>query len=196
MTKYILTTLISIFLVGCSTLEIQTDYNSEYDFSKISKFNITFNKKDDGKDFSRGQLSRALENHFKGIGYSSSSKQDADFHVILHLDIKTNQQIVTNYETMDIYPNRPHYRELDSNIIQPIYAYPNPPINNTNIIVTTQTYEFHESYLIVELIDAKSNDIFWQGSARDELSNLSTKKEKDEYINMVIGKLLKDFPKK
>ena len=192
MTKYILTTLISIFLVGCSTLEIQTDYNTEYNFSKLSKFDVTFNKKDDGKDFARSQTSRALTNKFKEMGYYNSSKQEADFYVVLHLDIQTKQQIETNYQTMDMYPNRHYYEQLNHKLNHPIYAQH----NNINTIITTQTYEYKESYLIVELVDAKSNDIFWQGSAEDELSNLSTQKEKSEYINMVIGKLLKDFPKK
>ena len=192
MYKYILTTLISIFLVGCSTLEIQTDYNTEYNFSKLSKFDVTFNKKDDGKDFARSQTSRALTNKFKEMGYYNSSKQEADFYVVLHLDIQTKQQIETNYQTMDMYPNRHYYEQLNHKLNHPIYAQH----NNINTIITTQTYEYKESYLIVELVDAKSNDIFWQGSAEDELSNLSTQKEKSEYINMVIGKLLKDFPKK
>ena len=93
---------------------------------------------------------------------------------------------------MDMYPNRHYYEQLSHKLNHPIYAQR----NNINTIITTQTYEYKESYLIVELVDAKSNDIFWQGSAEDELSNLSTQKEKSEYINMVIDKLLKDFPKK
>lgn len=196
MNKYILMAILSVFLVGCSTLEIQTDYNEEYNFSKISKFSVTFNKKDDGKDFARSQISRALENQFKEMGYVPSSKQEADFYVVFHLDIKTKQQIQTNYEIMNMYPIRPLYGQLNQNINEPIYAYHNLDINNNiNTIVTTQTYEYEESYLIVELVDAKSNNIFWQGSASDELSNLETQQEKKEYINMVIKKLLKDYPK-
>lgn len=191
MYKYIFSVAVSIFLIGCSTLEIQTDYNTEYNFSKISKFNVTFNKQEDGKDFARSQTSRALVNKFKDMGYSNSSKEEADFYIVLHLDIQTKQQIETNYEIMDIYPNRYYYEHLNHKTNHPIYLH-HPSINTR---ITTQTYEYKESYLIVELIDAKSNDIFWQGSAKDELSNLSTQKEKSEYVNMVIEKLFKDFPK-
>lgn len=192
MNKYILMVITSVFLVGCSTLKIQTDYNEEYNFSKISKFNVTFNKKDDGKDFARSQVSRALENQFKKMGYATSSKEEADIYVVFHLDIQTKQQIETNYETMNMYPTRPFYGQLNHNTKHMI----NPIIdNNINTRVTTQTYEYKEGYLIVELVDAKTNNIFWQGSAKDELSNLSTQKEKSEYINMVINKLFKDYPK-
>ena len=200
MKKYLLAIVSLLFLVGCSTLNVQTDYNEEFDFSSLSKFSVMYNKKDDGKDFTRGQISRALANQFRAKGYISTPKDEANFYLLFHLDVQTKSQVETNYETIGIYPSRGYgYRLTPVTTVPPVYIrdpYLSSLDNGTTTRVTTQTYEYKEGRLVVELIDAKSNNVVWQGIAKDELSELSTPEKKSAYINMVLGKLLKDFPSK
>jgi hypothetical protein len=200
MKKYFFASILLLFFAGCSTLQIQTDYNEEFKFDSLSKFFVVYTKKDDGKDFSRDQIGRALAKYFKAKGYSSTQKSGADFYLTFHLDIQTKSQVETNYETMGLYPARGYGRRLtpDSVMVRPVA--PNPyrsSLNNTSTTrVSTQTYEYKEGRLIVEVIDVKSNNVVWQGIAKDELSDLSTPEEKSAYVNMILDSLLKDFPTK
>ena len=99
---------------------------------------------------------------------------------------------------MGLYPVGGYgYRPIPGTVPQ-AYRY-NPyrlPFDTTTTRVTTETYEYEEGHLLVELIYAKSNSVVWQGTAIDELSGLSTREKKLAYINMVIENLLKDFPQK
>ena len=199
MKKYLFMSMLLFLFIGCSTLRVQTDYDEKFNFKSFSKFAVIHSNKSDGKDFTRGKIARVLSNNFKAKGYSSSAKNEADFYVLFHLDIQKKSQVETNYETMGLYPPVRIYRHKivpgrthPAYILDPYIS----PFNATTTRVTTQTYEYEEGHLLVELIDAKSNSVVWQGTAVDELSELSTKEERSAYINMVVDSLLKEFPKK
>ncbi len=196
MRKFLLAVITLFVFTGCSTLELQTDYDEEFDFTKLSKFSVIYSKKDDGKDFTRSRISKVLTKHFETRGYSSVPKSEADFFVSFHLNIQKKSEVETNYETMGLYPVGGYgYKPIPGTTPQ-AYRY-NPyrlPYDTTTTRVTTEVYEYEEGHLLVEIIYAKSNSVVWQGTVVDEISGLSTKEKKKVYINTIIEKLFKDFP--
>ena len=195
--KYWLLIFVAIFISGCSTLEVQVDYDSKYNFKKLSTFSVVYVKKGDSKDFARSRISKILERHIEEKGYTKVDKDQADFYFTVHLDIQENSQVETNYETMGIRPNR----------LNRAYMPMGQPVNNRlymrsgamyepDVRVTTNTYEYEDGKLIIELFDVKQKEVVWQGIAKDELSAGMSQEEKSIYINQVISELFKDFPSK
>ncbi len=184
---------IAMFISGCSTLEVQVDYDSEYNFKGLSTFSVVYVKKDDGKDFTRARISKILERYMKEKGYEKVDKNQADFFLTVNLDVQKNSQVETNYETLGIRPNRAYMPAVRPPLNRP---YIGNAFYEPDIRVTTSTYEYEDGKLVIELFDLKKKEIVWQGIARDELSINMSQEEKSAYIKSVITELFKDFPSK
>ena len=191
--------MVTAFLVsGCSTLQVQIDSDPGFDFASLSTFNVMYTKKSDERDFARSRISKMLTEYFENKGYLSTSKDEAEFYLIVHLDIKTKSEIETNYETMHVYPrtdyyNRRPYRPIGTPSYADPYRY---PMDDSRTVATTRTYEYKEGRLVIELLDVKQNAVVWQGIAEDELSDLPTQEAKSAYIQKVLDEMFGDFPSK
>ncbi len=185
-----LSVLICAFLIGgCSTLQTQVDHDPEYNFSLLSTFKVIYTKKGDEKDFTRQRVSKSLEKYMQNKGYTSTSKSRANFYITMHLDIQTKSQVETNYETMGIGPISYPYIGLNKSLDDDTSL-----LMESDIRVTTRTYEYEEGRVVFEIFDVKENRVVWQGIAKDQLSSEYTQEQKSAYINSVIDKLFKDFP--
>lgn len=198
MKNWFIAVAITIFIGGCSTAEIQVDYDPEYKFSSVNSFSVVYTNQNDGKDFSRDRISKLLSTYMQEKGYKSVEKSKADFYIIMHLDVQKKSQIETNYETIGIRPAPYIYLGATR---PPVGVY--PPLRTTGMIamepdvrVTTRTHEYEDGSLVVEIFDVKENRVVWQGSAKDRLSTGYSQEEKSEYLNKVISELFKDFPAK
>jgi len=191
MRNWLLAIVATIFISGCSTLEVQVDYDSDYDFSSLSSFSVIYTKKNDERDFTRARIGKLLNGYMQNKGYKSVDKSEADFYITVHLDIQKKSQVETNYETMGIrpayYPHVRFNRYIGTSAI--IGMEP-------DVRVTTSTHEYEESRIILEVLDVKKNAVVWQGIAEDELFAESSPEKKSAYINKIIAKLFKDFPSK
>ncbi|QOY54434.1 DUF4136 domain-containing protein [Candidatus Sulfurimonas marisnigri] len=185
---------VSIFMIGCSTLQVQVDYDPKYDFKSNSNFSVVYAKKSDNRDLARSRISKALKSYIIQKGYTSVEKSNADFYFTVHLDVQTKSQVETNYENMSIRPRfYDGYWNNNSPFIdvnRSYYPY------ERDMRVTTNTYEYDEGKLIIEVFDVKKQEVVWQGIAKDEISAEYTQEEMSAYINKVIEKLFKDFPNK
>ncbi|MFA5233664.1 MAG: DUF4136 domain-containing protein [Sulfurimonas sp.] len=181
----------AIFISGCSTLEVQVDYDEKHNFSALSSFAVVYKNKEDGRDFDRDRISRLVSAYMKDKGYENVEKSAADFYVTMHLNVEQKSQIETNYETIGLRPSPYTYLGFER-------PYPLRPAGmlamEPDVRVTTRTNEYEEGRLVLEILDVKENRVVWQGIARDRLSNDYTQQEKSEYLNKVIAELFKDFP--
>lgn len=184
---------VSIFMIGCSTLQVQVDYDPNYDFKSNSNFSVVYAKKSDNRDLARSRISKALENYMIQKGYKRVEKSKADFYFTVHLDVQTKSQVETNYESMSIRP-RYYYGYLNDPMVRDVNRSYFP--YERDMRVSTTTYEYDEGKLIIEVFDVKKQEIVWQGIAKDEISAEYTQEEMSNYINKVIVKLFKDFPSK
>jgi hypothetical protein len=50
------------------------------------------------------------------------------------------------------------------------------------------------STLAIDVIDASSGDLVWQGLARGALADMPSGDELDAYVDQVVGRTLQDFP--
>jgi len=195
MKKWLSAIIAAVVFGGCSTLQVQVDQDPNYNFSSLSTFAVVYSKKDDGRDFNRARIGKSLESYMQNKGYRSVDKNKADFYITMHLDIQKKSQIETDYETMGIRPRFYYNPELKRYMPERYYSRDRLGFEQ-DMRVTTRTYEYEEGTLVLEIFDVKDNSVIWQGIAKDELSTEYTAKEKNDYINSVIGELFKDFPSK
>lgn len=190
MKKFFSALLIIFVISGCSTLEIKSDYDKDFSFDGMSKFSVLYNKKDDRKDFTRSRIAKVLSKHFNDKGYKLTKKDNAEFYVLFHLDIEKKSQVETNYERIGVHP-RGYYRLLSQ--VDPTAAQIMHRQNSMiDTRVTTNTYEYEEGRLIIELLDNASNTIVWQGVVEDEISDISSQ----EQIQEIVETVFKDFPRR
>jgi len=193
MKKWLSAVIATVVFGGCSTLQVQVDQDPDYNFSSLSTFAVVYTKKDDGRDFNRARIGKSLESYMKRKGYKSVQRSKADFYITMHLDIQKKSQIETDYETMGIRPRVYYNPELKRYMPERYYSRDRLGFEQ-DMRVTTRTYEYEEGTLVLEILDVKDNSVVWQGIAKDELSSEYTAKQKNDYINKVIGELFKDFP--
>lgn len=188
---------IAILTAGCSTLEVQVDYDPEYKFSSLSTFSVVYTNRNDARDFDRDRISRLLDAYMQEKGYIKSPKNKAEFYITMHLDVQKKSQMETNYETIGIRPiPYVYYGAMGPAAIYP-RGYPSGMVTaEPDVRVTTRTNEYEEGKLILEVFDVKENRVVWQGIAIDELSKGHTQEEKNNYLKKVISELFKDFPAK
>jgi len=60
----------------------------------------------------------------------------------------------------------------------------------------TQTYatEYHEGSLIIDIVDAKSNELVWRGVAQAEVYPQSDTEYRNQQIESAVNKILSKFP--
>ncbi|MDD2790945.1 MAG: DUF4136 domain-containing protein [Sulfurimonas sp.] len=184
----------SIILGGCSSLQVSVDYDPKYDFKALSTFSVEYVKENDDKDFARSRVSKIVEEYIEEKGYKKVDKSMADFYLIVHLDVQKNSQVETNYETIGIQPvilNEGRlYNPLNPHLhMRESYYAP-------DVRVSTNTYEYEEGKLIIEVFDVKQKEVVWQGVAEDEFSGDMSQEEKSTYFSKVVELLFKDFPTK
>ena len=197
MKKLFIAAIISIFIGGCSTLQVQVDHDPEYDFSSLSTFAVVYTKKDDVKDFTRSRISRLLNVYMQNKGYTNVYKDKADFYITVHLDIQKRSQVETNYETMGIRPVPYMYLGLSESLDEYFYMNASSTLAlEPDVRTTTRTYEYEEETILLEVFDVKQNRVVWQGITKEELPMESSPEQKNAYLNEVIQKLFGGFPSK
>jgi hypothetical protein len=178
MTKLVLKSIASILMLisisGCSSLKVSSDFDSEFDMKTLKQFYIISSKAKFKDTLTINRINKAISHELSLKNYIQSSKKDADFLVYYHINVRNKTQIVTDYQSIGMYPYR--YRGM--------------------MVPTTRTYNYDEGQLIIDMIDPKNSNIIYRMSVKDQLKNFDNPKERTKYINEVIKQVLKDFPKK
>lgn len=55
-------------------------------------------------------------------------------------------------------------------------------------------YEYEEGTLILDVVDPKSKELMWRGSAQDEVNFKSTPEKAQAQINEAVNGMLEHFP--
>lgn len=196
MKKWFLATVVTILFSGCSTLDVEVDYDPEYKFLSLSSFCVVYTNQNDGRDFSRDRISKLLGVYMQEKGYLSVGKSEADFYLIMHLDVQKKSQIETNYETIGIRPSPYLYTGVRPPSVYPRIRPYGAMVMEPDVRVVTRTHDYEEGNLVFEVFDVKENRVVWQGVAKDNFSKDYNQEERSAYINKVISEVFKDFPSK
>lgn len=159
------------FLASCNSVQVATDYDREADFSVYKSF--AFYKpgidKAQVSDLDKKRILRSIEAELKAKGFNKQQEPD----LLVSIFTKTS-------ENVNIYQNNYAYG----------YGYGFSPYywgrGYNNVSKTT------EGTLYIDLIDAESMELVWQGMGTGVLSlDMDTKIER---IKEIVREIMKKYP--
>ena len=157
---------------GCSTLQISTDYAPGTDFSKYKTFTVKAgnpSKNQIAADRAKGAMIAALE--AKGL---KSVPEGGDLNVYTHFQAGEETQLnTTGYG----YGGWGGWRWGGG-------------------MQTTTVEKIPTGTLVVDFVDAKTNNAVWRGIAKDEISSSASPEERNEKVAKVFAALFENFPPK
>ncbi len=153
-----------IFMTGCSSIQVETDYNREVDFSKYKTYRWIPHVK--GTEDNPLMNDPLIESHVKNAvnaemtkkGFTRIEEGHPDFLMAWYFTAR-NRVDVTHY-----------------------YGYWYPQTN---------VYKYKEGTLIVDIVDREDKQLIWRGWATGVLEDRS---RISDQINYSVQKLLKKFP--
>ena len=163
--RYILLTTLLFSLASCSTIDVQSDHDPSYDFSKLQTYNWVPNP-------NLKKENELFEKHFqkimgdqlasKGMTLSESSP---DFLIAYHGDVQ---------------------RRVDINNWG--YRYP-------GWYGGIDVYQYNEGTIVVDFVDANSKEMIYRSTVKAEVGRGSMDFEKrQKRIDEAVTKILENFP--
>lgn len=159
-------------MAGCSSIDVMTDFNTEWDFGPYKTYDWVAAKSPSLRDplletsFLDKRVKNAVERELGIKGYQKSV-DDPDFLISFHIGSKSQVDVSTcGYH----YPTSPHCWGGD-----------------------VDTHIYSEGSLILDFIDFKEEELVWRGSAKGALYQ---NENSEETLNKAVAKMLKSFPPK
>ena len=167
-----------LILASCSSVRVATDYDKNANFTSYATYAFFKPGVDKAKisDLDKRRILRAIDTDMTAKGMSKSEKPD----LLVSIFTKENERV-------DVYNNNfgwgggawgwgPGYG----------YGYG----GNWNNQVSRST----EGSLYIDLIDAKTNELVWQGIGRSSLYRGSDIDKKEERITLIVSEILMEYP--
>jgi len=160
---------VAVALAGCSTLQTSTDYDPKASFApyKTFAFKDVHEIKNSLLD---SRLKDAVTATLSSKGWTRSD-QNPDILVVLHVRLSTQTQVNT-YNTGWGYGWGWGGGGMTTSTVEQI------PVGT----------------LIIDLVDAKANQLVWRGTASDTIDENATPEERDKNIRNALNKLFENFP--
>lgn len=165
--------LLFLFLLSaCSSIRVNSDYDSHVDFSQYKTY--AFHKKGIDRvqisELDKKRILHAIDNALMQKGMSKSENPD----LLVNIFTKEREQIDINQFNMG-------------------WGYGwgwgwNPYFWGGNTYVSSST----QGTLFIDLIDAKKKELVWEGQGIGILTE--NRKEKEKQINEFVSKILAQFP--
>ena len=166
-------------LSGCSTMQVDVDYDTAYNFDGKTKYSVAHSNKTGEDSLTNDRIIEALKKTLNAKAYTNVSKEEADLIFVFHVNVEDKTDIYTDYQMVG-YGGFGYGRGFGG-----------------GMIATPSTYKYTEGKLVMDALNPKTRKIVWRGIISDELdSNAKTPEEKIIYINAVIEKLMENFPRK
>lgn len=164
--------LLLFMFASCSTVRVATDYDKEANFNNYQSF--AFYKpgidKAEISDLDKKRILRAIEENLSIKGMSKSETPD------ILVSIFTKER-----ERVDVYSN--NYG----------YGWGWSPWYYGGYYGGSSVSRSTEGTLYIDLIDAKTNNLVWQGVGNADLATSSMEK-KEKRINEIVTKILAAYP--
>ncbi len=155
-----------VLVAGCSPIEVNTDYDTHYDFSRLKTFGWLRSK--DSPEVSQltlGRIERAIRERLEEKGYTLSA-ENPDFLVAIHTPVRERTEVWDYY-------------------VGPWWGPPQVGV-----------YTYQEGMILVDFVEAASKNLFWRGVAAGALRPERTPEQREDRIREAVEKMLDHFPPK
>jgi hypothetical protein len=178
----------SLAVAGCSTMEVSYDYDPKAKFSGLNTYDwldepqkSTGDPRIDDNTILKSRVQTAVDTALAARGFRKVSS-DPDFLVAYHVSLDRQQSVQT---LNSYYGYSPGWGYGYGASYRPGYWAGAPE---------TYVYEYEEGTLILDVVDPKSKELMWRGSAQDEVNFKSTPEKAQAQINEAVNGMLEHFP--
>jgi hypothetical protein len=158
--------------INCSPIYgVSYDYNRNIDFGHISTYSwlpIPAKTKINSLDIER--IRKAVDTALAAKGLSAVT-ENPDFRIAQYMGSKDRVQII-NWG----YDYDPYYWRGSRGFRR------------------SSVFQYEEGILILDFVDAQSNNLIWRGEAKGVLSGATNPKKRDRLIQEAVQKILQNFP--
>ncbi|WP_291866735.1 DUF4136 domain-containing protein [Maribacter sp.] len=168
--------LMVVLLSACTSVRVLSDYDKDANFAsyKSYAFYKTGIDKAEISDLDKKRILRAIDSEMATRGFTKSNSPD----ILVSIFTKEKEQV-------DIYNN--YWGGGFGWGWSPYYWRPGM---NNGTQVSTRT----EGSLYIDLIDAKSKELVWQGKGIGTLGHAKSIEKKEERIQLFVAEILKAYP--
>jgi len=171
--KYIIFVLLLVFS-GCSTLEVNVDYDEAYNFNEQKTYSINREFKDGENSLFIDRVKKAINMNLEAKNYKQITSSQADFIVTFNAKVENKTSTYTDYQMVGMGR----------------YRY------GGAMISTTSSYNYDDGTLVIDVINPKTKKIVWRGVGQAEVQQQDTPSEKQKYLNEIVTKIMEKFPAK
>jgi hypothetical protein len=172
-----------VIIVGCAkTINVNYDYDTGTDFSKYHTYDwlpVPEKAKNDNLTIERIKDAVSKELSMKGL---SKNTLNPDFLIALH---GGREKKVDVTEWGYAYVPRGYYRHG---------AYWKSPKSDMFLSREISTYEYEIGTLVMDFIDAKTNNLIWRGTGQAIIDPSISPSDREKRIQSGITKILANFP--
>ncbi len=179
------TLFLALMISGCSSLNVNTDHDPSVDLAAPKNFAVIHTSVEGENTLVTERITSALSKNLVAKGYKATSKETADYLIVFHTGVTTNQRVDRDYQYINMYPYS----------YGPGFGRYGGAYGGAYVMPRTRTHTYKTAQLIVDVVIPNKNQIVWRGIAEDQLDKLNTSSDKTAYINNVVSKLLEKFPK-
>ena len=165
-----------LLFVGCSTLDVSTDYDESYDFKNAKTFIIDNSSGSAKNSLFADRVVNALENELRLKNYKKVSKEEADLIFVFHASAEDKSDVQTSFG-LSGYRGFTRY-------------------GSGMMMATTHTYEYTEGTLVIDALSTKTKKLVWRGIGVKELREKETPAQRTEAVNAAVKKIMEKFPVK
>lgn len=162
-----------LVLTSCNTIRVVSDYDKATNFDNYSSFAFYKPGIDKAKisDLDKKRILRVIQSNLMAKGMNKNSNPD----ILVSIFTKESQRV-------DIYQNN----------FGGAWGW-NPYWGgnfNNNRMITSNI----EGSLFIDLIDAKTNELLWQGVSHSGIYKGNDIEKREEKINFIVSKILAQYP--
>ena len=169
--RYFIAFLTTLFVVGCSVVDVNVDYDEGYAFSKVRTFKVVHNQKEGESTLVNDRITAAIEHNLIAKGYKKA-QSNVDLVFVYHYSAKDKVDIRTDYQMVG-YGG---------------FGY------GGAMVATTNSYNYTEGTIIIDAYNPKTKKIVWRSVGVLEVQEQETPQEKTEYVNKIIEKMMREYP--
>ena len=165
--------IILLVLTSCNTIRVVSDYDKATNFDNYSSFAFYKPGIDKAKisDLDKKRILRAIQSNLIAKGMNKNRNPD----ILVSIFTKESQRV-------DVYQNN----------FGGAWGW-NPYWGgnfNNNRMITSNI----EGSLFIDLIDAKTNELLWQGVSHSGIYKGNDIEKREEKINLIVSKILAQYP--
>lgn len=188
---FIIRVITSVFMVlatACSGFSVMSDYDRGYDFSRNRFYRWVGEAEKDSSDvlaanpLVRKRLRASVEKVLAERGFMPSAFP-ANAALVLDARVYVGQKSVIRYEPYLFDPYF-HHRGRGFGDYHPIDPFAREPV----------LYRYDEVMFLIDMLDVRSRQVVWSGSATGPMKRYSTGESMQKEIDLAVSEIFSDFP--